>query len=80
MRAYREDPEPEADELQGVPQTGVFSWRKRPNYKSVYQARGLFIDACIKAFPSQAARHIEGCLCIVRRPFTGTIVYRDAYT
>jgi hypothetical protein len=37
MKTYREEKEPEAAELQGVPKNGVFSWRKRPEYKSVYQ-------------------------------------------
>jgi len=33
----REEKEPEAADLEGVPKNGVFSWRKRPEYKSVYQ-------------------------------------------
>jgi len=37
MKTYREEVEPEAEDLQGVPKTGVFSWRKRPEYKSNYQ-------------------------------------------
>merc|ERR1711937_74346 len=36
MATYKE-PEPEGPELDGIPKTGVFSWRKRPEYKSVYQ-------------------------------------------
>jgi hypothetical protein len=36
MSTYKE-PEPEGPELDGIPKTGVFSWRKRPEYKSCYQ-------------------------------------------